>query len=238
MTTFVLVHGAYHGAWCWYRLRAELQARGHTVVTPELPAHGTDTTPVADVSLEAYVDRICETLDDADEPVLVGHSMSGICITQAAERRPEDIGALVYLTAYLPADEETMLDQRSDASILPENFEIDEERGVGWVRESVLDEAFYGDCSIEDRALARSLLRPEPMAPLSTPVAFTESRFGDVPKAYLRCSKDRAITLQQQDAMLDRLACNVITTSQASHSPFLSVPIETASALEATVELT
>jgi len=235
-STFVLVHGAYHGAWCWYRLRPELEGRGHEVVTFDLPAHGTDETPYREATLEGYVDRVCEALEGVDEPVLVGHSMAGMLITAAAERHPDAIDTLVYLTAYLPGDGESMLDQRSEASLVTQQFEVDEERGVGWVPEAWLDEAFYADCGPEDRALARSLVRPEPMEPISTPVAATDDRFGRVRRVYVGCTEDRAITREQQETMLDDRGADLELTLEASHSPFFSMPGATADALETAVE--
>jgi pimeloyl-ACP methyl ester carboxylesterase len=237
VSTFVLVHGAYHGAWCWYRLKPELESRGHEVVTFDLPAHGIDGTPYAEATLDGYVDRVCEAVDEAGEPpVLVGHSMAGMLITAAAERVPSEIDTLVYLTAYLPGDGESMLDQRSEASLVTQHFEVDEERGVGWVPEPWLDEAFYADCGAEDRALARSLVRPEPIDPISTPVAATDERFGRVRRVYVGCTEDRAITPAQQEGAVEAHGVDRELTLEASHSPFLSIPGATADALETAAE--
>jgi len=235
--TFVLVHGAYHGAWCWYKLSPELESRGHEVVTFDLPAHGIDGTPYGEATLEGYVDRVCEALDETDEPpVLVGHSMAGMLITAAAERVPSRIDTLVCLTAYLPGDGESMLDQRNEASLVTRHFEVDEERGVGWVPDEWLDEAFYADCSAEDRTLARSLVRPEPVDPISTSVTATEERFGSVRRVYIGCTEDRAITREQQEWMLEEHGADLELTLEASHSPFLSMPEATADALETAAE--
>ena len=237
MSTFVLVHGAYHGAWCWYRVRPELESRGHEVVTFDLPAHGVDETPYDEATLEGYVDRVCEAVGEADDsPVLVGHSMAGMLITAAAERVTSEIETLVYLTAYLPGDGESMLDQRSEASLVTQHFETDEDRGVGWVPEAWLDEAFYADCGPEDRALAHSLVRPEPIGPISTPVTATAERFGSVRRVYVGCTEDRAITREQQETMLDEHGADRALTLEASHSPFLSMPGATVDALEAAAE--
>ena len=236
MSTFVLVHGAYHGAWCWYRVRPELESRGHEVLTFDLPAHGVDETPYEEATLEGYVDRVCEALDRADEPILVGHSMAGMLITAAAEREPAAIDTLVYLTAYLPGDGESMLDQRSEASLVTRHFETDDERGVGWVPEAWLDEAFYADCGPEDRALAHSLVRPEPIDPISTPATATDERFGSVRRVYVGCTEDRAITREQQETMLEEREADLELTLEASHSPFLSMPKATADALETAAE--
>lgn len=234
MTTFVLVHGAYHGAWCWHEVVAELDARGHTAVAPDLPAHGIDTTPVTEVTFEDYLARVCSAIDAQDGPVvLVGHSMAGMVVTGAAERRPDAVETLVYLTAYLPGSGDAMLDHRVGGSLIARTFVVDEARGVGYIPADALEELFYADCSPGGVALAKSLVRPEPLDPLGEPVTTTEAGHGRVRRVYVRCSQDRAITPEKQDAMLDARGTDAVSTLDASHSPFLSVPGETADALEA-----
>ena len=94
MSTFVLVHGAWHGGWCWHKIVARLEADGHTVVAPDMPGHGTDRTPIETVTMVDIVGRIHETIDAANEPViLVGHSYGGAMITQTAEQRVDRIRA-------------------------------------------------------------------------------------------------------------------------------------------------
>src|SRR5215831_7941965 len=83
---FVLVHGAWHGAWAWYRVRALLEADGHTVSVLDLPSHGIDRTPAKGVTLADYVNAVVAVVDAAAEPVvLVGHSMAGVVISSVAE---------------------------------------------------------------------------------------------------------------------------------------------------------
>lgn len=236
MTNFVLVHGAYHGAWCWFKVTAELEARGHTVATFDLPGHGVDTTPVRGVTFDGYVNSVLDVVDGIDGPiVLVGHSMSGMIITQVAERRPDAIDALVYLTAYLPADGESMMDQRVEGSLISRNFTVDEERGVGIVSRGALQELFYADCSPSDLALATSLVRPEPFEPLSRAVSITEERFGSVPRTFVVCEHDRTISPTHQRTMIEERGCDEVMALEASHSPFLSIPEELAATLESVV---
>ncbi|HAD87565.1 MAG TPA: alpha/beta hydrolase, partial [Rhodospirillaceae bacterium] len=74
---FVLIHGAYHGAWCWERLIPLLTARGGEVAAPDLPGHGVDTTPSADLSLALYAEHVAAVVRAQGGPVtLVGHSMA------------------------------------------------------------------------------------------------------------------------------------------------------------------
>ena len=101
-STFVLIHGGCHGAWCWYKVVPALEKKGHSVIAPDLPSHGRDKTPVYAVTFQAYVDTVCDILDAGRNPVvLVGHSMGGGIIKEAAEYRPDKIKTLVYLTALL-----------------------------------------------------------------------------------------------------------------------------------------
>jgi pimeloyl-ACP methyl ester carboxylesterase len=103
MWTYVLIHGAWHGGWCWRKVVPLLEAKGHRALAPDLPGHGNDGTPAASVTLKSYADRICEIARaEPEQVILVGHSMGGIAITQAAENCPKKIGALVYLCAFLP----------------------------------------------------------------------------------------------------------------------------------------
>src|SRR6185295_8426805 len=111
MTTYVLVHGSFHGAWCWQPVVAALEARGARVIAPDLPGHGDDRTPVAQCTLQAYVDRVTAVLDAQEQNVvLVGHSMGGVVITQAAEARAEKIARLVYVCAFVPQNGQALIE--------------------------------------------------------------------------------------------------------------------------------
>ena len=108
--TYVLVHGAFAGAWTWDRVVPLLEADGSTVLTLDLPSHGDDATPIAEATLDGYTAKVVELIDSADEPVvLVGHSMGGLVVSQAAEARPDKIERLVYLAAFLTEDGASLL---------------------------------------------------------------------------------------------------------------------------------
>lgn len=231
MSTYVLVHGAWHGSWCWDKVAPLLTNAGHQVITPDLPALGKDQTPLAEVSLKAYADSICNVLDAQTEPViLVGHSMGGIAITQAAEYRPDRINKLVYLTAFLLQDGEFLfqyVQQDSDAIVLP-NLVMSEDQSAATVKEEALKDVFYADCSDEDIARAKSLLRPQAAVPFMTPIVSTAENFGRLPRIYIACTQDRAISPSIQKAMYGHLPCEQVISMQTSHSPFFSAPEELA----------
>ena len=111
MARFVLVHGAFGGAWCWEPVTAPLEALGHTVEALDLPGGGDDQTPVADVTLESCAERVCAVLGARSEPaVLVGYSMGGAIITQAAANCPERVASMIFVCAFMPADGQSLLD--------------------------------------------------------------------------------------------------------------------------------
>lgn len=234
MSTYVLIHGAWHGGWCWKKLIPLLEKEGHTIVVPDLPGHGEDKTPIAEITLQAYADLVCQILDEQAEPViLVGHSMGGAVITQTAEYRPEKIKKLVYLTGFLLQNGEFPLklaEPDTEALVLP-NLIMSEDESYATLKEEALKEVFYADCSDEDVAFAKSQLVPQATAPLGTPVNTTEENFGRVSRVYIACSRDKAISPSIQEQMYTALPCENVITLDTSHSPFFSAPEELANHL-------
>ena len=96
MSTYLLVHGSWHGAWCWYKITARLKAAGHTVIVPDMPGHGRDWRPPGELTMQDFVDTITQAIDAANEPVvLVVHSRNGIVATQATVTRDlQDLGTI------------------------------------------------------------------------------------------------------------------------------------------------
>lgn len=224
---YVLIHGAYHGGWCWRKVVPLLAAAGHAVDAPDLPGHGMGEAGRA-VTLDDYVAAVCGHVRRHDTPVvLVGHSMAGVVISAAAEREPERVQDLVYVTAYLPADGQSLTDlARAD----PESrVRVARVRGTDKgafvaVRDEALIEAFYGDSSMDDVAFARARLVPQAVAPMTQPVRLTRERFGRIPRLYIGCRRDRAITPALQRRMLAATPCARVVELDCDHSPFFSAP--------------
>jgi len=113
VTTFVLIHGAWHGGWCWRFVRPLLERAGHTVYAPSLTGLGERRHMARpDTDLETHIEDVVSLLEmeDLREVVLVGHSYGGMVITGAADRAPERIARLVYLDAFVPEDGKCTLD--------------------------------------------------------------------------------------------------------------------------------
>lgn len=227
MSTFLLIHGAWHGAWCWENIKPQLEEAGHRVLTPDLPGHGSDKTPVSEVTLKAYTDKVCSILDSETEPViLVGHSMGGIVITQAAEYRPEKIKQLVYVTGFLLGNGEILMqyaEPDQDAMVVP-NLVMSEDKASAVVENSVLRETFYGSCSDSDYEKAKDRLVPQSGQPFVTPIEVTAGNFGRLKKSYITCLKDKAISPAYQEKMFISSPCDHVIEMDTDHSPFYSAP--------------
>jgi pimeloyl-ACP methyl ester carboxylesterase len=234
MSTFVLIHGAWHGGWCWSKVAPILTAKGHSVFTPDLPGHGEDKTPPAEITLKKYRDAVVDLLDLQPDPViLVGHSMGGLVVSEVAEKRPEKIEALVYVCAFLLRNGETLggvAERDANALVMP-NLVLSEDQVSARLKDSVIKPTFYTNCSWDDAESAQSRLVPQALAPFMTPLQLTESGFGRVPRHYVECTHDRAISIDIQREMHSNSPCRKVHTLETDHSPFLSTPRELASIL-------
>jgi pimeloyl-ACP methyl ester carboxylesterase len=230
MSTYVLIHGSWHGSWCWYKIIPRLQLAGHRVIAPDMPAHGRDWRSPGQITMQDYVDTITKVLDEQDEPVvLVAHSRAGLQATQAAEARPRKIHTLVYLAAILLPNGVGLLDWSDPDSVLWPNVDFNEHEGWDMIRPEIYRESIYHDCSDEDVALAYALLTPEPRGPSSptnTPIQTTPENFGSVPRVYIELSQDRAISVPFQRRMYTATPCERVLSIAASHSAYFSQPDE------------
>lgn len=265
---FVLIHGAWHSHETWTELTPELEARGHAVVSIDLPgaganaatpasfherplnpeAFGTEPSPNAAVSqaerTEAAVAAVREAAGKGNgQVVLVGHSLGGLTISPVAEQIPDELAAVVYLTAFLlpngtPAGALIGHEIMARAQV-PPLFMADPEV-VGALRMDTAStdpdyvakcrSAFYGDLTDEQFATALSRLHcDEPAAAAGEPSNVTAERFGTVDRHYIRCTEDLAIVIEGQDHMIDITDASLgskttIHTMNTSHSPFYSDP--------------
>jgi pimeloyl-ACP methyl ester carboxylesterase len=118
--TFVLVHGAWHGAWCWTRVAARLRAHGHTVVVPTLAGLGERAHHLSgSINLGTHIQDVVRLIDmeNLENVVLCGHSYGGMVITGVADQRPDTIGALIYLDAFVPENGQSVFDYSSAESV-------------------------------------------------------------------------------------------------------------------------
>jgi pimeloyl-ACP methyl ester carboxylesterase len=223
---FVLVHGGFHGAWCWDLLIPELERRGHTAVAVELPGHGArvDESP----SLASYRDAVVEAIEPGD--VLLGHSLGGFVISVAADAVVDQLQHVVYLAAGLPVEGEPMIAAGAgDAFGDTARLEVSEDgqRAMFRSAEAAID-FFYHDCSPELARWAYSKLTPQPLAPALELISVPNLWEANLPRSLILCQQDHASG--GQDAVnrtISRLGVEPLWMD-TSHSPFLSRPAECA----------
>ena len=165
MARFVLIHGAWHGAWCWAALRETLLAAGHEVVAPDLPGHGAGS-PWWRATLGSYARSAIDAARSLGEgAIAVGHSLGGLVITEAAARAPGAFVGMVYLCAFAPlpgenllslaqADTEGAVPGAVSRGLLRTRFRHDRAR-----------EVFYNTCLPADAEAASARLCAEPNLP-------------------------------------------------------------------------
>ncbi len=187
MTTFVLVHGAWHGGWCWDRVAPELRAAGHDVHTPTLTGLSERAHLLSpQVGLDTHAEDVVRLIDvlGLRDVVLVGHSYAGQVITAVADRRPQAIARRVHLDAFVGRDGEAARD------LLPERVarhwaESARDQGFGWLV-PVRSLKALGVTDQADIDWLTPRLTPHPWKTYTDPLRLTGAA-GDVPGAFVEC---------------------------------------------------
>lgn len=235
MATFILIHGAWHGGWSFDPIRPVLEAAGHQVISPDLPGMGGSAAALADATLANWADYVADLCRTAARPViLAGHSRGGLVISEAAERAPDAISALVYICAMLLPSGMSREHWRAMAEPNPAFREIilPHESGIATVIDTARAAPIFAQCSPEAAVQAiLPKLMAEPDQPRMTALALTDARYGQVPRHYIECVYDKTIPLSDQRQMQALQPCASVTTLAADHSPFLSTPADLAEAL-------
>lgn len=229
-TPCVLVHGAWHNARCWQPFLPYLTARGLAPVAPDLPGHGGNPAPHGEVTMARYAEAVAatlDTLDTLDAPaILVGHSMSGAVISQAAELRPGKVRYLVYICAFLlPGGASLAQYMKEDVDSVAAKFVgRTEDRHSLTLAEEGLRSAIYDGVpkAVTDGALKHA--QTQPLAPFMAPLHLTPECYGRVPRAYVACTQDKAITYGLQQRMMADLPCDPVLTLDCGHFPQMLAP--------------
>jgi pimeloyl-ACP methyl ester carboxylesterase len=229
----VLVHGAWHGAWCWSALQAELDRRGVPSIAIDLPGHGASASPLSDMHGDARC--VADTLGvlrdrGVADPVLVGHSYGGAVISQAAALHPE-VGHLVYIAAFALNEGESVMSALVSfppAAVGLQKAMIGRDDGTSMLNPELAKPALYGNCdpTAADAALAR--LSPQPSVTMTQPAQ--GSPRDNIASTFVVCDRDDAVHPSHQKIMAER--CTTTVVLDTDHSPFLSMVSETADILE------
>lgn len=224
---FVLVHGAFGSGHVWDATKAALEAQGHQVTAESLPAHGGDTGIAPDrVRLNTYVRAVRAQVAKAPgKVILVGHSLSGMVISQVAELEPEKIERLVYVSAFYPQSGESAMQLlgQDKQSILGHFLDVSADHATATIRPAGRVAPICHDCPPEVMDALAGNGAVEPMRPFGDPVTLTEARFGRVRKAFIFTSQDRALGYDAQRRMAGRAGPSArYATLPSAHLPFIA----------------
>jgi len=234
--TYILVHGAGHGAWCWEKVVPILETKGYKVITLDLPSHGNDTAQLANVTLDDDVKKVTDAANAIKgKVILIGHSSGGVVISQAAELLGAGkIDKLIYLDAFLPQNDESVFSlagkirERNNTSSTsqlnkqqPELLIFSEDKKSCKWNPELAEQIFYHDCSRQDIAFAKDHLSWQSVATLATPVHVTDSVYGVIKKYYILCTQAKDL---DKSSLTSYVHCEKIYKLSSSHSPFFSMP--------------
>jgi pimeloyl-ACP methyl ester carboxylesterase len=232
MATFILVHGSWHGAWCWRQVTPLLECRGHKAIALDLPGHGADRTPPTDITLAHYVDAVVRAVEAQREPpIVVVHSMGGL-LASVGEAQPDAMAAMVFIAPNLPPSGSTMLSYVDEYDPgFPATFVWAGDGRSASISSDGVRQFLYNRCpaSLVDDLLP--LFTPEPVAPFEATLTMTPDRFGRVPRYFVETLQDRAVPLRLQRATQARVGFSGVFTLDADHAPFFSASEDLAACL-------
>ncbi|MEV6899203.1 alpha/beta fold hydrolase [Amycolatopsis sp. NPDC051372] len=225
-TRFVLVHGAWHGGWCWDAVAADLCSRGHHVDAVDLPGR-TDPAEAGAATLEHAVATVRASVEAASgQVVLVAHSLGGITATQVAARVPERIARLVYVGAFVPGHGQSFRDLASTeqfrVSVVAQRKKIDVVAGLTYPPAPHEVEAFFEACDPEIARGAVARLVPESLAFDTHPVSLPDGALDGVARTYVETLRDKALPIASQRAMHTAAGITDVVSLDTDHSPFFS----------------
>jgi len=187
MATFVLVHGGWHGGWCWQKVIPFLEAAGHEVYAPTLTGLAERVSELSpDVGLDTHIQDIVGLLQEQNlhGVILVGHSYGGMVITGVVDAVPERIAHLVYLDTFVPRDGESM----ADISPIVIHLLRKQARahGDGWRVDS---QGTYGVTTEPDRSWVLSQVTPQPLKTLEQPLHLKNPAIVEAtPRTHIDCT--------------------------------------------------
>ena len=191
----VLIHGAWHGAWCWAGVISELDKLGDRAYALDLPGHGQNHCDRSEVTLATYVDSVVKFIEERDlrDVLIAGHSLGGLTISGVTAKIPERIKRCVFVTAIVPLDGTRILDPGNPSQKpLVDLINSFPERSS---QLRVMGHDFYAglmnDVPEAMQAWIEASLSPQPLGPLVDPVPMKAFHESGVPTAYVVCENDQ-----------------------------------------------
>ena len=221
MANFVMIHGAWHGSWCWNAVTPLLRAAGHAVFTPTLTGLGERRHLLsAQVSLHTHISDVANLIDleDLRDVVLVAHSYGGIVGASVAGRCLERIRHLVWVDAHIPHSGESWADLIGTDGAR-ERIKAANEHGLGMAI-PVPDPAAWG-LNAAQVEHANKRLTPQPLGSFTRSAKFDEVKVYALPKTYISCDNPR---LESIDVSRKRAQSWHMRSLQTGHDPMITMP--------------
>ncbi len=222
--TFVLVHGAWHGAWCWRRVADMLEAKGHKVFAPTLTGLG-DRSHLLDpkVNLTTHITDVVNLIkwEDLKDIVLVGHSYGGYIVTGVAEQVGGSIGSIVFLDAFVPENGDSLAAGASK----PVKDALAAAKGRGEITLKPVPAAVFR-VNEKDRAWVDAKCTPQPIATMEEAIKITGARDRIAKKAYIRAKGYPSIPFDSTQEKVRKLAGWRSFEMLAGHDAMVDQPKE------------
>ena len=223
MATFVLVHGSWHGGWCWRKVTPLLRAAGHEVYTPTLTGLGARAHLLTGgVDLTTHIQDIVSLLfyEDLAEVVLVGHSYAGVVISGVAARTPERLASLIYLDAYLPMEGQSLFDVLS-----PEEREAGQAAlATGMGLRQPVPPAILGITDPTMAAWVAARLTPHPFSTYAQAIPVGIPVSAALPRAFIHCTAGPTAPRFATFAQQARAAGWAVRELATGHDAMLTAP--------------
>jgi pimeloyl-ACP methyl ester carboxylesterase len=229
--SIVLVHGAWHGGWCWKKLTPLLASRGRAVYTPTLTGLG-DRAHLAtpDVNLDMHIQDLQAFLEmeDLHDVTLVGHSYGGFVISGVADRSPSRLRSLIYLDAFVPESGRSVIDYLPDperrAAIVKSGSE------TGYVPPLPLE--LFGVTRPQDLAWANTRITRQPFATFQQPISLKQEAARGLPRAFIACTNPSSGSFDQFAERIRKDASWTFRELPCGHNAMMIAPTELARVLE------
>ncbi|MCH2202013.1 MAG: alpha/beta fold hydrolase [Fuerstiella sp.] len=226
MSTYLLVHGAWHGGWCWKRVSSLLRAAGHDVFTPTLSGLGErQHLMTRDIGLETHIQDVLGVLEfeDLRQVILVGHSYAGMVIAGVAERAADRIARMVYLDAFVPEDGKSLADYQP-----PEIWQMFEEKteteGDGFRLPCLFPIEAFGVTGEDDLAWVRPRLTPHPLKTKSDTVQLGNPETSHIAHSYIYCSDPAVGVFDQFASRVQHDASWTYSELATGHDAMITAP--------------
>jgi pimeloyl-ACP methyl ester carboxylesterase len=226
MATFVLIHGAWHGSWCFNAAAALLRERGHVVYSPTLTGLAERRHLLsAQVSVHTHISDVASLIETEDlrGVVLVAHSYGGVVGASVAARCAERIKHLVWIDAHIPHSGESWGDL-AGAEATKERIALAQREGLGMAI-PVPSIAGWG-LSAEQLAATQPRLTPQPLGSLTRGAKFDEVKAYALPKSYISCESPKLATVNTSRERARHPQSWHVRTMQCGHDPMISHPKE------------